>query len=195
MKKLLFLFILISSCKKEVYYYPSKSFFEERNPKEIIFENLSFQEITDSISNGLFKKERYYLTLIEDNKQYKISPFTYTGGFIREKNALEIIKDSIYISVNKFPMTELSQYLKIHFENNGKVDYLSDSYKRAFIKLVLDKDSDALKLQDLLLQIIKTFNETNIKHKEKIDLAIMFVYPFDQMFSIPPPPSPITIEK
>ena len=63
MKKLLFLLILISSCKKEVY-YPSKHFFEENNPTEIIIDELSFKEITDSIRRGLYKKEKYFIMLV-----------------------------------------------------------------------------------------------------------------------------------
>jgi len=91
MKKFLILLLIVSSCKKEVFYYPSKSFFDENHPKEIIIDKLSFAEITDSIRNGLFRKEKYFLTLVDNNKKYLVSPFTYAGGLIKEKNALEII--------------------------------------------------------------------------------------------------------
>ena len=143
----------------------------------------------------MYRKEKYFLTTVDKRKEYKISPFTYTGGYIKEKNALEIVDDSIHVSVNKFPLTELSKYLKLHFENNGKVEYLSDSYKRAFIKLVLEKDNDGIKLKNLLLNVVKTYNETNIKHKKNIDLAIMFDYSLDEIVSIPSPPISIVIEK
>ena len=194
MKKLLFLLILISSCKKEVYYYPSKSFFEENNLTEIIIGNLSFKEVTDSIRNGLFRKEKYFLILNDKNNEYRISPFTYTGGFIKEKNALEIVDDSIYVSVNKFPLTELNKYLKLHFENNGKLEYLSDSYKRAFIKLVLETDDSSTKLNELLLRIIKTYDKTNIVFKDSINLNIMLSYSDGFIFKIPPPPIPLDLK-
>ena len=128
------------------------------------------------------------------NKEYRVSPFTYTGGFIKEKNALEIIDDSICNSLDKVPLTQLAKRLKLHFENNGKVKNLSDSYKRAFIKLVLEKNEDAIHLKGLLMGVIRTYNETNIKHKDSSDLEIMLDFPSDKMFSIPPPPLPIIIE-
>ena len=188
MKKLLILLLILSSCKKEVYYYPSKVFFEKKYPKEIIVDQLSFKEITDSIRNGLFRKENYFLTLVDKNKKYLISPFTYTGGFIKEKNALEIIDDSIYVSVNKYPLRQLGKYLKLHYENNGNVEYLSDSYKRAFIKVVLDENDNNIKLKNILLKVIKTYNETDIISKDSIDLAIMLAYPLDKVLTTPPPP-------
>ena len=193
MKKLLFLLILISSCKKEVYYYPSEDFFEEYNPTEIIIDNLSFHEITDSISNGLFRKEKYFLTIVDEGKEYRISPFTYTGGYIKEKNALEIVDDSIYVSVNKFPLTQLSKYLKRHYENNGKSEYLSDSFKRAFVKLVLEPKGNSEKLKSKLLYLLQVYNQTNIENKDSIQLNILFNYPRDLDFSKISPP-PIIIE-
>lgn len=189
MKKLLILLLILSSCKKEVYYYPSKVFFEENSPKEIIIDQLSFEEITDSIRNGLYRKENYFLSLVDKNKKYLISPFAYTGGFIKEKNALEIIDDSIYVFINKYPLTQLSKYLKLHYENNGNVEYLSDSYKRAFIKIVFNKNDNDIKLKKVLLKVIKAYNETDIISKDSIDLAIMLDYPLDKRLTTPPPPT------
>ena len=194
MRKLLILLLIISACKKEVSYYPSKSYFDVYKPQEIIIDDLSFEEVTDSITNGLFRKERYFLTLVDINKEYRVSPFTYTGGFIKEKNALEIIDDSICNSLDKVPLTQLAKRLKLHFENNGKVENLSDSYKRAFIKLVLEKNEDAIHLKGLLMEVIRTYNETNIKHKDSIDLEIMLDFPSDKIISTLPPPLPIIIE-
>ena len=193
MRKLIILLLILSSCKKEVYYYPYEDFFEEYNPAEIIIDDLNFKEITDSISNGLFRKEKYFLTLVDKNKEYRISPFTYTGGFIKEKNVLEIVDDSIYISLSKYPLTQLRKYLKRHYENNGKSEYLSDSYKRAFIKLVLDPKDNSEKLKSNLLDIIQVYNQTNIENKDSIYLNIMLDYPLDLDFSRIPPP-PIIIE-
>ena len=162
--------------------------------KKLLLMILSFEEVTDSISNGLFRKERYFLTLVDINKEYIVSPFTYTRGFIKEKNALEIIDDSICTSLDKVPLTQLGMRLKLHFENNGKVENLSDSYKGAFIKLVLDKNEDAINLKGLLMKVIRSYNKTNIKHKYSIDLGIMLDFSSDKIISTPPPPLPIIIE-
>jgi hypothetical protein len=195
MKKVLILLLIFSACKKEVYYYPSKDFFDEYNPQEIIIDDLSFQEITDSLSNGLFRKEKYFLTLVDKNKEYRISPFTYTGGFIKEKNVLEIVDDSICVYGNKVSLHQLNKRLKLHYENNGREYSLPDSYNRAFIKLVLKPNDNRLKLEKLLLKVIRTFNGTNIIDKDSIDLGIMFDYPLDLDFSkIPPPSPPVPLE-
>ncbi len=34
------------------------------------------------------KKKDLYITLLDKNREIKISPFTCTGGFIKEKNGL-----------------------------------------------------------------------------------------------------------
>jgi hypothetical protein len=193
MRKLIILFLILSSCKKEVYYYPSKDFFDEYNPQEIIIDDLSFQEITDSLSNGLFRKEKYFLTLVDKNKEYRISPFTYTGGLIKERNVLEIVDDSIYVYGNKVSLHQLNKRLKLHYENNGREYSLPDSYNRAFIKLVLKPNDNRLKLEKLLLKVIRTFNGTNIIDKDSIDLGIMFDYPLD-FSKIPTPPPPVPLE-
>ena len=74
MKKLLILMLIVSACKKDVYYYPSKSFFDENNPQEISIDDLNFEEIIDSVSKRIFKKERLYITLSDKNREIKISP-------------------------------------------------------------------------------------------------------------------------
>ena len=190
MKKLLILLLILSACKKEVYYYPSEEFFKENNPQEISIDNLNFAEITDSISNELFNNNRLFITLENSKNIYKISPFTYTGGFIKEKNILEIVDDSIYVSGNKVPLSQLSKRIKLHYENEGKEYYLPDSNKRAFVKLVLKSHDNSLKLENLLLKVIRTYNQTPITYKDSIDLAIMFDYSLD-FLKILTPPAPI----
>jgi hypothetical protein len=194
MKKVLILLLIFSACKKEVYYYPSKDFFDKYNPQEIIIDDLSFQEITDSIRNGLFNKKMLFITLEDSNNSYKISPFTYSGGLIKERNVLEIVDDSIYVYGNKVPLHQLNKRLKLHYENNGREYSLPDSYNRAFIKLVLKPNDNRLKLEKLLLKVIRTFNGTNIIYKDSIDLGIMFDYPLDLDFSKIPPPPPVPLE-
>ena len=77
------------------------------------------------------------------------------------------------MSLYKVPLTKLGKGLKLHFENIGKVGNLSDSYKRAFIKLVLEKSKYAINLKDLLIKVIRRYNESNIKHKDSIGLRIL----------------------
>lgn len=196
MKKLLLLLIIISSCKKDVYYYPSKVFFEENKPKEIIIDNLNFQELADSIRNGLFRSERYFITLNDSNSIIKLSPAAYTGGYVKEKNILEIDDDSLWFRAKKISTKELGKHMKLHYENNGKIIYLPDSYKRAFIKLVLDYDDNAQKLKEILLKIVKTYEKTAIKNKDSIDFHIMLDYYLDKVYpqTIPPPPDILEIE-
>lgn len=189
MKKILLLLLIFSSCKKDFYYYPSKDFFDEYNPKEIIIDDLSFGEITDSIGNELFKKNRLFITLEDPKNSYKISPFTYAGGLMKERNILEIVEDSLYVM-----LSQLSKRIKLHYENEAKEIYLPYSYKRAFIKLVLKPNDNSSKLEKLLLKVITAYNGANIIYKDSIDLGIMFDYPFDLDFSkIPPPPVPLEI--
>lgn len=196
MKKIIVLLLIISSCKKEVYYYPSKKFFDEREPKEIIIDDLSFEEITDSISNGLFRKERYFVTLEDSKSIFKISPFTYTGGYIKEKNILEIVDDSLWFLANKISIIELGKHIKLHYENNGEIPSLPDSYKRAFIKLIIEPKDNSEKLKNRLLHIIQVYKQTNFNKKDSVNLDIMLDYPLDKVYpqTIPPPPSPIIIE-
>ena len=192
MKKLLFLLILISSCKKEVY-YPSKHFFEENNPTEIIIDELSFKEITDSIRRGLYKKEKYFIKLNDSKNIYNISLFTDTGGFIKERNGLYLKKDSLILFEGKYPISNLSKYLKLHYENNDKEYFYAISYKCAYVKLILNKKDESKELKESLLNLVQVYNKTNIKNKDNIDFHIMIHYPLESVFPalIPPPPSSI----
>jgi hypothetical protein len=196
MKKLLLLLIIISSCKKDIYYYPSKVFFEENKPKEILIDNLSFKEITDSIRSGLFRKERYFIILNDFNSVIKLSPLAYTGGYIRERNILEIVDDSLWFSANKVSIKELGKHIKLHYENNGKEEFLSDSYKRAFIKLNLEPKESSEKLKVRLLDIIKVYNLTIFQNKDSVNLDIMLDYNFDKVYpqTITPRPDSLEIE-
>ena len=195
MKRFLILLIILSSCKKEVHYFPSKSFFEERKPTEIIIDDLNFEEITDSISNGLFRKERYFIRLEDSKSIYKISPFTYTGGYIKEKNILEIVDDSLWFLANKVSIKELGKHIKLHYENNGEIPSLPDSQQRAFVKLIIEPKDNSEKLKTKLLHIIQVYNQTTIKNKDSIVLHIMLDYYLDKVYpqTIPPLPSPIEI--
>ncbi|MFT5673030.1 MAG: hypothetical protein ACI9JT_001672, partial [Polaribacter sp.] len=58
---------------------------------------------------------------------------------------------------------------------------------------VLKPNDNRLKLEKLLLKVIRTFNETNIIDKDSIDLGIMFDYPLD-FSKIPTPPPPLPLE-
>ena len=197
MKKIIILFIIISSCKKEVYYYPSKSFFEENKPKEINIDNLNFQQVTDSISNGLFRNERYFMTLNDSKSIIMLSPIAYTGGYIKEKNILEIDDDSLWFGAKKVSIKELSKHIKLHYENNGKIAYLPDSYKRAFLQLNLETEDSSDKLKGRLLNIIKVYYSTNFKCKDSVNLEIMLNYYLDKVYPqpiLPPPPIPLEIE-
>ena len=195
MKKLLILMLIVSACKKDVYYYPSKSFFDENNSQEINIDDLNFEEIIDSVSNRIFKKERLYITLSDKNREIKISPFTYTGGYIKERNGLEINNDSIYILDKRFPKSDMQKFLKLHFDNNSRIEHFSTSPNYAFIKIVLRSNEKGRKLKKLLLEIIKNFESSNIENKENIDLSIILSLPLDSKFlKIPPSSSFLKIE-
>ncbi|PQJ75823.1 hypothetical protein [Polaribacter gangjinensis] len=195
MKKIIILFIIFSSCKKEVYYYPSKKFFDENKTTEISIDNLNFKQITDSIRNELYNKRNLYIKVIEFNKTYIISPFANTGGYIRERNMLKIINDSIFRMDKTYHISHLSKFLKLHYENNNKEIDLPFSYKRAFIELSLEPNADSKKLKNYLLKILETYNKTEIVSKDSIELGIMLDYPLDRIFPNPPPPIPIEIEE
>ncbi len=188
MKKILILLLIFASCNTAEYYFPSKDFFEKNKPTEIRIKNLNFQELTDSIRNGLYKNEFYYIKINNKNIEYKITPFAYTGGLIKEKNVLEISKDSVKFSFINYPIDKLSYYLKSHYENNGKNVNSPDSYKKAILKLVLKKEDDSQTLNKLLLKVVKTYQKTNIKLKDSIELNISFNYHLDYIYNIPPQP-------
>ena len=192
MKRLLLLFLILTSCKKEVYYYPSKSFFDEKKPTEIIIDELNFEKVSDTIRSGLFMKQNYFIVLEDSKNIFKISPFAYTGGLIKEKNVLEIFNDSLSFSGKKYSINELENHLKTHYENNGKVPYLSDSHKRAMVRLVFEKDDSSSELKKKLLFILKSFNKSNIVQKDSIAFNLMLDYPLETV-RLPPPP-PIEIE-
>jgi hypothetical protein len=108
---------------------------------------------------------------------------------MKERNILEIVEDSLHVSVNKAPLNQLSKQIKLHYKNEGKESYLPDSYNRVFIKLVLKPNDNSLKLEKLLLKVITTYKEANIMYKDSTDLGIMLDYFLDSDFSkIPPPP-------
>ena len=174
--------MILSSCKKEVKYYPSKSFFVEYNPIEIIIDDLSFQEITDSIRNGLYRKEKYFIELEDTDFKYKIAPFADTGGYIRERNGLTIRNDSLDLLKGNFPIDNLSKYLKLHYENNDKEYFYASSYKRAFIMLIFEPTDNSRKLKNRMLHTIQVYNQTNIKNKDSIDFHIMLDYYLDKVY-------------
>jgi len=189
MKKLFILLLIFTACKKEVFHYPSKDFFKEYNPVEINVDNLNFEELTDSIRNGLYEKEHYFIEINDSNATYKISPFALTGGYIKESNGLYIINDSIGLIKGMFPINDLSKYLKLHYENNGKEYFYASSYKWAYVKLILTKEGDSEKLKTVLLNLVKIYNQTDIENKDSISLNIILDYPLEQPALIPPPPT------
>jgi hypothetical protein len=192
MKKVLILLLIFSACKKEVYYYPSKDFFDKYNPQEIIIDDLSFQEITDSIRNGLYDDKNLFLKIEESNKTYNVISFADTGGYRRERNGLHIRNDSLDLINGKYPLKDLSKYLKLHYENNDKEYFYASSHKWAYVVLNLERKESSKKLKELLLEVIKTYNETNINFKDSIQFNILLEYPLKGVFPTPPPP-PIEI--
>lgn len=195
MKKSIFILLFFLSCKKEVHYYPSKQFFEEKNPREIKLNDLSFGELVDSIANQIFERKSNFITIEDEFITNKISLFTYSGGLIKEKNALAIENDSIWWSVKKRPLKDLENYIEKHYGNNGKEYYLPYSYKRAFIKLTLDSICKKEIYQEKILYIINSFKKANFKYKDSCKLDILIDYEKNyknQLF--PPPPTLIEIE-
>lgn len=193
MKRLLILLLVFSSCKKEVFYYPSKTFFDEKNPTEIKIDDLEFKQITDSVRSGLYDKKHYFIRIEDNNNIYKLSPITYTFGLVRNRSSLKIEGDSIRISSDKFPLSDLSKYLKLYYENEGKDYLLPDSYKRTYVKLILEKDVSGKKLNDLLLNIVTAYNKAQIKNKDSISFTISLEYPIPTPKTKPPMPSSIEI--
>lgn len=189
MKKLLLLFIVFTACKKEVHYYPSKNYFIEKDLQELNIDDLIFEQITDSIRRGLTENRNFFIK-IEDSKDiYKIAPLVVSGGYVREKNILYVINDSIDLAIGRFPIQELSKYIKLHYENNGENYLLSSSYKKAHVQLVLSKKEKPKKLKAILLNLMKTYNSTDIKNKDSIAMHIVFDYPINHQQYIPPPPN------
>jgi hypothetical protein len=189
MKKLLLLFIVFTACKKEVHYYPSKKYFIEKDLQELNIDNLIFEQITDSIRSGLSNNRNLFINIEDTKGIYKIAPFVVTGGYFREKNILYIINDSIDLAIGRFSMQELSKYIKLHYENNGENYLLASSYKKAQVQLVLSNKEKPKKLKAILLNLMKTYNNTDIKNKDSIAMHIVFDYPINRQQYIPPRPN------
>lgn len=188
MKKILLLLIIFSSCKKEVYYYPSEDFFIENNPTEINIDDLNFEKVTDSIREGQYLKKYSFIKIKDSKTIYKISPFAVTGGLVKMRNTLYIRNDSIDLIKGVFPISDLSKYLKLHYENNGKDYFFASSYRSAHIRVVLSKEEKSKKLKQILLKLVKTYNQTEIENKDSISFNIVFDYPIKHPQYIPPPP-------
>tara|TARA_R110001606_G_scaffold343604_1_gene492192 strand:+ start:983 stop:1255 length:273 start_codon:yes stop_codon:yes gene_type:complete len=89
----------------------------------------------------------------------------------------------------------MQKYLKLHYDNNNRIEHFSTSSNYAFINIVLKTNKKGKKLKNVLLEIIKNFESSNIENKENIDLSIMLSLPLDSEFlKIPPPPSFLKIE-
>ena len=189
MKRLLLLFIILSACHKEVHYYPSKNFFKENSPREIKVKDLNFGKLVDSLAYQLYRRKRNYISIIDNRKEYKISPFTYSGGLIKERNALEIEKDSIWWNTEKRSLSELTKLIELHYGNEGKEYFLPYSFKKAFIKLTLDGNTSSEVYNDKILYIIQSFEKANFKNKDSCNLNILIDKKVDlENQKIPPPP-------
>lgn len=189
MKKLLLLFIVFTACKKEVHYYPSKNYFIEKDFQELNIDDLIFEQITDSIRRGLSENRNFFIKIEDSKVIYKIAPFEVTGGYVREKNILYILNDSIDLAIGRFPIQELSKYIKLHYENNGENYMLASSYKKAHVQVVLPRKEKSKKLKAILLNLVDTYNNTDIKNKDSIAMYIVFDYPINCQPYIPPPPN------
>ena len=179
MKKFLVLLLILSSCKKEVFYYPSEDFFKENNPKEILIDDLSFKEVTESIRNGLHRKKKYFITIEESDKIYYIIPFADTDAYVKIKD-----NDSIYISIDKFPLHKMSNFMKSYYETKIKEYYRTNFFKTPYIELIIEPINDTEKISKLLLKAIKT----STFNKDSSNLHILLHY------NLVNPPIPIKIE-
>lgn len=194
MRKFLFFLILFCACKKGLSFYPSKEFYNEYTPKEILLENLNFGQLVDSIKVGLYNKNRYSITLEESKKIYKISPFTYSGGFIKERNALDVESDSIWWKSDKQSIKKLVNLIELHYGTNRREHYLPHSYQRSFLKLTLDSSLHSAAIKEKLLFIIKSCEDAQFEHKDSCSLRVLIHYwkdPTEQ----PHPPLDITKQK
>ncbi|MAD96129.1 MAG: hypothetical protein CMB99_02270 [Flavobacteriaceae bacterium] len=188
MKKILLLLFIITACTKRDIYYPSYNFFEQYSPTEIELKKLTFKQLKDSILNQLERNIHSFITIQEGSNIYKISPHVYVRGFVREMNGLEISNDSILISSERYPLTQLEKWLKRHYENNGDSEFLAFSSKRAFVKLILEDDASAELVKKSILRIVKGFEKTQIIGKDDISLRIRLESPIELQETIPPPP-------
>ncbi|MDG1955300.1 MAG: hypothetical protein P8I51_10470, partial [Polaribacter sp.] len=95
--------------------------------------------------------------------------------------------DSVHLKMGMSPITELSKGLKLHYENKGKDFFYASSNRFAHVLLVLEKHEKSERTKTILLNLVKTFNETEIKKKDSISFNIVLDYPINK----PPPPPPI----
>jgi len=194
MKRILILLVLVSGCKKEVYYYPSKNKFTEYNPTELNISSLNFRQIVDTIRYGLSKKNPFYFSIEDVYKVYNFMPYVKGNGLYKEKNGILIRNDSIGKILLKHKVESSSEFLKMNYENNGKQIGFPDSYNRVYIDFVLNISDTSEKLKSSLIKFFKVYKKTRIKYKDSINLNIILEYPMSQVYGQPNPPIPFEIE-
>jgi len=197
LKKTVYILIFLTffSCFKgeqKVLFYPSFLENSEKTFETINLEKttLNFKEIVNKIdqtSNG---------TLIEfnDGKNIiKIKTFIHKGGLIKRKNVLQISTDSVLIDKGHL-LSDLNSLMKRHFLNNGKIEYYSDSPKKAIFEISINPKKNANELKETLKKLTIEFEKLKKEINERIELTVFFSYFRFEKINIPPPPLKLELE-
>ena len=62
----------------------------------------------------------------------------------------------------------MQKYLKLHYDNNNRIEHFSTSSNYAFINIVLKTNKKGKKLKNVLLEIIKNFESLISKIKKTL---------------------------
>jgi len=187
--KILFFLFLLSSCQNEpkeieqkeseqkeperkVFYFPNQSEFSKSDYQYIDLESFSsFDKLVDSIENLKYHTKYAALKIETDKVDYHVLVSTIFGQdhppIIKLKNILLVSNDSV--KKNKaYPIKDLKEVLKKDIQNNGKDDKFSESPE----KLIVSVTSNIDELENLLIKILKTFEEIQNESSDPLPIKI-----------------------
>jgi hypothetical protein len=199
---IILLFGVLVSCKEktklekvekkqtEIRYYPTDRPLSNETLELIGLDTteLNFRQLTNKV--GTYYRKTSLIVEFDDQQiKKRITPYIYSGGYIRFRNVLQIKSDSILID-DGYPINELKRILKRHYLNKGKIPYYSQSPKKALVEVTLDTNRTGKEIKEVLTKLTRTFDEIKEEINDTIELRIFFDY-FRQ---IPPPPPPPKME-
>src|SRR5690606_16626045 len=174
MKKIFYIwFCMISfiSCEDkiqeqshEVLYYPSKdSFRSDRLSKVNLEDSSEYVDLVRSV-NRIYENDSIpYLEFLKENSLIKIIPFRNDYGNFHHRNYINVTKDSAFTFYHKYPLELLGELLKKHYENNGRLPYLSENAEEVIIEIVLNQDANGQDLIHKLKSVITSFDSLNVQ--------------------------------
>lgn len=193
MKKIIFLSslsLIFICCKSKVSneihqidYYPSKSLFNASNLRKIkIAPSDNAEYIVNEINHTYRKDSIPFLEFKEGSRTIQIIPIRNDYGMFRKRNSFTITTDSVYLNITGYPKRQISELLKIHYENKGRDPYLSEGPEKAVVEIELDAEERGRMYVEYLKNLVTVFDKINAEHGDSLKLRVALGVP------LPSPP-------